>query len=81
MDRNFIISTNLTSVQANRLNKKIVKAMFSVLTIRVTEGPETRHCILGQVIPFSSPVVVGVVHFLFGVKPVVCRHGYTDDDQ
>ena len=62
------------------VKRKVCKVMPSVLTICITEGPESRHCVLGQVIFFSSPVVVGVVHLLLRVKPVVGRHGYTDDD-
>jgi len=59
---------------------KICKVLLSVLTICIAEGPKSRHCVLGQVIFFSSPVVVGVVHLLLRVKPMVSRHGYTDDD-
>jgi hypothetical protein len=81
MDQNFNIAFNSIHVQANRLNVKVLKVMLSVLTIRMAEGPKSRHGVLGQVISFSSPVVVGVVHLLLRVKPVVGRHGYTDDDK
>lgn len=75
------VATDFTPMETIELNVQVVKARRIILTIRVAQSPEARHGVLWQVIFLPSSIVVRVVHFLLGVKPLVSRHGYTHDDK